>query len=251
MKIKLNKIYVRRLKLPRVKIIEYDKSSKYRPAWIFIKGLPKRTAFVEVRLDDIPQQYRVWISTRIPLFLPANYTYEELRKFYNKFSKVYDKFVEKNNIPATQFLIGRLKLSKTAKILDLGAGTGLASEALVSAGYKNITLLDYSQKMLALARRKRALKNCRFVRQDVRKLKIKDKFELIISVFSFGYGAYYKPEEMPRLWKLVAGHLKKGGTIALFGNYYEPPTTLFKKTSAGFYNIVGKYYTAYYIGVKR
>jgi len=26
---------------------------------------------------------------------------------------------------------------------------------------------------------------------------------------------------------------------------------LFKKTSAGFYNIVGKYYTAYYIGVKR
>jgi len=251
MKILLRKIFVPG-RIPRNIKIDYDKTGKIRPAWIHVKGLSPKTEYLDLRFNDWDlQRYRVWMSPKVPMFLPTNYTYEELRKFYNRFSQFYDKFVRENNTPAAKFLISKLKLSKGAKILDLAAGTGLVSEQLVSKGYRNITLLDYSPKMLALAKKKKSLKGCKFIRQDIRKLNLKEKFDLIISVFAFAYSAYYKPEEMPRLWKLVWKHLKPGGILMLFAHDYEPPSKLFKKVEGKTFLFISKYEVPYYIGVKK
>jgi hypothetical protein len=174
-------IYVKR-KLPRIKLT-FDKKGKSRPAWIWVKGISgkRKAVFLRIRVGKLKrlEYYRTYLSPRLPLYIPVNYTSDEMQLYYNKFSEIYDKHIIKNNLPAAKFLVSKLKIPKNAKILDLGAGTGIASEQLVLAGYKNITLVDFSEKMLAKAKKKKLLKDCKFVRQDVRKLKLKDKFDLI------------------------------------------------------------------------
>ena len=43
---------------------------------------------------------------------------------------------------------------KDCEIIDIGCGTGLVAEKLISLGFSNITGLDVSSKMIAIAKRK-------------------------------------------------------------------------------------------------
>lgn len=237
--------------IPKNAKIIYDKSGKGRPAWVWVKGLPDDTIFIRLRVNGIRMLYQIYIAPDMPVFMPLDRTKEETKKFYDKFSKMYDKEVRKRNFNATKFMIKNIKLQKDAKILDLGGGSGLSSLFLAGKGYKNITLLDYSKNMLNLAKKRKELKNCNFIHSDVRNLKLKEKFDIILSVFSFASNAYLEEAEMQGLWKKVAFHLKQNGLLALMGYDYEPPKTLFKKIRMGKYRIVKDYQAKWYIGRKR
>ena len=218
--IEIHRIYVRKkkFKTPR---ITYDKTSKGRPAWIKAAGLPKNTGFLLTLINGKRVIYRFWISSKYDIFLPSDYAKKELEKFYNEFSKIYDIRITHNNAPAARFLIKKIiKITKTAKVLDLGAGTGIASEILVKAGYKNLTLVDFSAGMLAKARKKPALKKCRFIQANVRNLNLKEKFDLVTSVYSFAESGYFEEKEMSALWRRVAAHMNKSAALALFGYYF-------------------------------
>ena len=132
-------------------------------------------------------------------------------------------------MPVARFLLKNIKLPKDAKILDLGAGTGLSSIPFIKKGYKNIILLDYSKGMLAKAIKRKELKKCRFIRQDIMKFDLKEKFDLIISIFSFASNSYFDEKDMQILWRKLAKHLKSNGIFALLGHDYEPKKTLFNK----------------------
>ncbi|GAI06678.1 unnamed protein product [marine sediment metagenome] len=73
-------------KQPRIK---YDRKSKERPAWIEIKGLPKGTRFVSVGYKRRIYAYQTYLVGG--LFLPIDYTKEEIMKFYDNWAKGYDK----------------------------------------------------------------------------------------------------------------------------------------------------------------
>ena len=227
-----------------------DKTSKKRPAWLLVKGLPKNVMFLSTRVNGKIQHYRVYLSTSIPLFVPTNYTKNEMRKFYNKFAQTYDKGVKSKNILATKFLLKKIKMDKDAKILDLGAGSGLSSLPLMEAGYKDITLLDYSKEMLTKARKKKGLKKCKFILGDISELKLKTKYDLIFSVFSFASNSYFNDDEMPILWKKVALYLKPNGIFMMMGNDSEPPQSTIKKIKSGKYEIIPGYKAQWYIGRK-
>jgi len=229
----------------------YEKTSKTRPAWIWVENLPKDVMFLSTRINGKIEHYRVYLSTEIPLFLPTTYTREEMRRYYNKFAQIYDKEVESKNLPATKFLLNKIKLQKQSKILDLGAGSGISSIPFVEAGYTDITLLDYSSKMLETAKKKKELKNCKFLCKDIAKLKLKDKFDLIFSLFSFASKSYFDEKEMPNLWKKVVAHLKPNGIFMMLGNDFEPPKSLIKKVKGGWYEMFKGYKTQWYIGKKK
>ncbi len=253
MKIVPDAIYVKR-KLPKGLKIIFEKTPARRPAWIWAKGLPDKAAFMRFKIGKLQKSeyYRTFLLPQgFHFFLPVNWTKDEIKRYYDKLSKKYDVHVTKTNISAADFLINKLKVSTEAKILDLGAGTGITSERLIAAGYKNMTLVDISKNMLNLAKKKHALQECKFIRQDVRNLKLKEKFDLAISILSFAYTNYYKEEEMPALWRIVAQHLKHHGVLALFGHNMEPPAKLFKKIKTGTYLLSGRWKMPYYIGVKR
>ena len=250
MKVEIRRIYVKKNINKNFKV-KYDKTSKKRPAWIWIQDLPKNVAYISVRVNQNNIFYKTYLSSKIPLFLPSNYTKEEMRKYYDKFSGIYDNFIKQNNLPAAKFLLKKFKLPKNAKILDLGAGTGLTAIPFVNAGYKDITLLDYSKKMLEKAKKKKELAGCRFLHKDITKFNLKEKFDLIISIFSFASNSYFDEKDMPLLWKKVFQNLKPKGTLALMGYDYEPPKVLFRKIKKGKYNIIKDYWMKWYIGKKK
>jgi len=248
--ISLRRIFVRRKKFPTLRIT-YDKTSKSRPAWIKVDGLPKNTCFLALMINGKREIYRIWITSKYSLFLPIGATKIELEKFYNEFSRAYDKFIIKNNLTAAKFLVSKTKVPKTAKVLDLGAGTGIASEVFAKAGYKNITLVDFSAGMLAKARKKPALKGCRFIEANLKKLNLGEKFDLIISNYCLADEGYFDEGEMPAIWEMVARHMTSGAELSIMGYYYKPPSRFFKKLKSGTHLIRKNYRERYYIGVRR
>ena len=249
MKLQIKKSFSGR-EIPKNTQFTYDKTSSKRPAWIHVKNLPKNVMFLSTRANGKIHHYRVYLSTTIPLFLPTNYTKEEMEKFYDKFAQIYDDELESRNSKATKFLFDKVKLPRNAKILDLGAGSGISSVPLVKMGYENITLLDFSEGMLAKAKRKEELKNCRFIKQDITKLKLKEKYDLIFSIFSFASSSYFDDKEMSKLWKNVITLLKPKGYLLLMGNDFEPPKNIIKKIKSGKYEIIPGYKAQWYLGKK-
>ncbi len=250
-KLKVRAIYTKKKKFSKLKV-EYDKTSKVRPAWIYIKNLPEGTGYITIKLKDRLWRYRIYLPPY--LFLPIDYTKEEMKKYYNRFSKFYDKDVKKHgqNIKAIKFLINKLLKyipNKKIRILDIGSGTGLVSEYLIKKGFANLTLLDYSPKMLKKAKAKTLLKKCEFILGDLRRIKIKKKFDLIISVFSIGSISYFDEKEINLLYKKVSKLLDKKGFIAILG--HDTPPKYFKIIKQGKYNLFNNCYVNYYIGRKK
>ena len=126
MKLQIKKSFSGR-EIPKNIKFTYDKTSSKRPAWIYVKNLQKNVMFLSTRANGKINHYRVYLSTTIPLFLPTNYTKEEMEKFYDKFALIYDDEVESRNSKATKFLFDKIKVPKNAKILDLGAGSWISS----------------------------------------------------------------------------------------------------------------------------
>jgi len=82
---------------------------------------------------------------------------EELTEKYDNWAKDYDAELQRDfqyigPQRTTEFLARYV--SREAKILDAGAGTGLVGEVLTKMGYQNLVAMDLSEGMLAEARKK-------------------------------------------------------------------------------------------------
>jgi len=96
------------------------------------------------------------------------------------------------------------------------------------------------------------LKGCKFIRKDMKKLNLKEQFDLIISIFSFASNSYFDEKDLPSLWKIAHKHLKPNGILAILGHDYEPPAALFNKTETGTFKMLDSSYLAkWYVGKKK
>lgn len=241
---------------------EFDKTSKGRPAWIYVeRGLPEGIGYINIHLGKLGkegkriQSYIRYLPDR--LFLPTDYTKEEMEKYYDRLSLFYNKELIKTgfNAKAGKFLVKKLKKHvNSGSLLDLGAGTGLVTEIFVNEGFKPATLVDYSYGMLKEAKKNKNLKKSTFVKADTRKLNLNKKYDVIISTFSFGSSSYFDLEELPKILNVAKKHLKKGGIICVLGHFGEE---LFKKDfktlEKGIYTLSKEkeFYTDYFIGRKK
>ena len=88
-------------------------------------------------------------------------TTEELKNKYDSWANTYDADVGEDwsFMPvAIAQTVSKLLSNKNAAILDAGAGTGLVGEALAKQGYINLTAVDLSEEMLAIAKKKQVYK---------------------------------------------------------------------------------------------
>ena len=101
------------------------------------------------KVKDISET-RPWLSR-----ICDSQSTEELKTNYDSWAKSYDADVRDDwsfmpvNIART---LSKLLPDRDAAILDAGAGTGLVGEALAKQGYTNLTAVDLSEKMLAIAK---------------------------------------------------------------------------------------------------
>lgn len=82
---------------------------------------------------------------------------KELEERYDEWAKEYDEDLEKNHDYQAPKVTARYVtkyVQSEARILDVGAGTGLMGEVLANLGYKNQIAMDLSQGMLEIARQK-------------------------------------------------------------------------------------------------
>ena len=116
---------------------------------------------------------------------------EELKNKYDGWAKTYDRDVRKDwsfmpgNIART---LSQLLPQKESVILDAGAGTGLVGEALAQKEYSNITAVDLSEKMLAIAKERevyKALHQCNL--EDSQIFNNSVTFDAIIAAGVFAY----------------------------------------------------------------
>jgi predicted TPR repeat methyltransferase len=131
----------------------------------------------------------------------------KLNKHYKNWANLYDTDMSSWGyaypLQLNKILTNKLKLKKTIKILDAGCGTGYVAEVLSKLNYKNITGIDFSEEMLAIARSKKIYKKlmCQSLNE---KIELRSKqFELIIctGVLTSGHVGPSAMNELVRLLK--------------------------------------------------
>jgi SAM-dependent methyltransferase len=107
------------------------------------------------------------------------------------------------------------------KILDLGCGTGHHALLLAERGYK-VLGVDVSPQMLALARERAGGRSAgvRFRRGDIRKIRLRESFDAVISMFAV-MGYQTEDEDVRRALKTAARHLPAGG-LFVFDVWFGP-----------------------------
>ena len=131
----------------------------------------------------------------------------KLNKHYKNWANLYDTDMSSWGyaypLQLNKILTNKLKLKKTIKILDAGCGTGYVAEVLSKLNYKNITGIDFSEEMLAIARSKKIYKKlmCQSLNETI-ELRSK-QFELIIctGVLTSGHVGPSAINELVRLLK--------------------------------------------------
>ena len=131
----------------------------------------------------------------------------KLNKHYKNWANLYDTDMSSWGyaypLQLNKILTNKLKLKKTIKILDAGYGTGYVAEVLNKLNYKNITGIDFSEEMLAIARSKKIYKKlmCQSLNE---KIELRSKqFELIIctGVLTSGHVGPSAMHELVRILK--------------------------------------------------
>ena len=138
---------------------------------------------------------------------------EELKNKYDSWANNYDADVKDDwsfmPVKIAQAL-SKLLPKKDAEILDAGAGTGLVGEELFKQGYTNLTAVDLSSEMLAIAKEKQVYKNLHQGNLEDYFLSNSVKFDVIITAGVFAY-AHAGVEVLNNLF----GYLKEEGIFLL------------------------------------
>jgi SAM-dependent methyltransferase len=145
-------------------------------------------------------------------------------KMYTTLAKYYDsQYSWKKYDEEAKYLdlvINKFKKSNGFEMLDVACGTG--SHIKYFNGKYKVTGLDYNQEMLNIAKEKNP--NINFFNGDMINFKIKNKFDIIVCLFSsISYLNSYS--KLEKCIKNFVNHLKPGG-IVIFEPFVE--SNLFK-----------------------
>ncbi|MDD5765127.1 MAG: class I SAM-dependent methyltransferase [Candidatus Marinimicrobia bacterium] len=140
--------------------------------------------------------------------------YEEL--FENFGEKYEQESFTKGTLGEVDFIEKEIGFNKSAKILDIGCGTGRHDIELAKRGY-NVTGIDLSESMLnkARANAKTAGVLINFQQADARYLHFSSGFDLVLSVCEGAFPLMETDEMNYQILQNAARALKSGGKYIL------------------------------------
>ena len=209
--------------------ISYDKNSKKRPSWVKTT-LDKKIIFIKILFNGESFWYRRYFQNYFFIFDSNS---DDYRNYYNKIASNYESFIPQNKVmrKIISDFLKELNIKKDAKILDLGAGTGIVTEGISKEGYNDLTLLDISDKELEIARKKESLKDAKYRIVDLTKEEIEGKFDLIFETMSLDY---FKGEKMKLVLEKIKNALNKGGKFIVIDRHIYPEfNEYFKEVKKG------------------
>ena len=143
-----------------------------------------------------------------------------MRYLYKRFAKYYDLIYSEKDYDKEIRFVERLAKKHRIKgkdVLDVACGTGNHAVLLKKKGFSVIGI-DLNKEMLAVARKK--TKSIRFLQGDMRRFKLKKRFDIILCMFSaMSYNQNYN--ELEKTLKNFYSHLKEKGLLVFDLGIYE------------------------------
>lgn len=135
------------------------------------------------------------------------------RDFFNEKAEVWDE-ITIHDLEKIQYIIELQGIQSTDKILDVGTGTGIMipfyEEYLIEG---NVVAIDYSEKMISIARSKYPEKHhpeISFLVSDLYDLKYCEEFDLVMC-----YSCFPHFVDKPLALQILSKALKKGGRLVV------------------------------------
>jgi cyclopropane fatty-acyl-phospholipid synthase-like methyltransferase len=144
-----------------------------------------------------------------------------------KYSNIYNKIYKNKKYPKeAKYIISILKKNKilNGDILELGSGTGNHAKYLIKKKY-NVTGVEKSSSMITFAKKIPKLK-C--ILGDVRKVRLKKKFNAVISLFHV-INYMLTPPDLNNFFKTANVHLNNNGLL-IFDTWHDRSIKIKKLT---------------------
>ncbi len=138
-------------------------------------------------------------------------------KFYNSLAFYYDFICgdRRRDVDILRRIIKRHKRSEGKKLLDVACGTGLEDKYLKK--HYDVTGIDLNKGVLKLAKKRNP--KIRYETGDMRKFRLKEKFDVITCFDAMGYLLNIKNLRMTL--KNFYNHLEKGGVLVFYIDDYR------------------------------
>jgi len=147
-----------------------------------------------------------------------------MSRFGSLYSYYYDLLYEsKDYNKEVEYVDGLIKEhhAEAKKILDMGCGTGQHASIFCDKNY-TVHGIDLSEDMIKVAETKRVGREnkLKFSHTNIQKLKLKEKFDVVTSLFHV-MSYQNSNSELIRTFEVAMNHLKKGG-LFIFDFWYGP-----------------------------
>jgi trans-aconitate methyltransferase len=145
---------------------------------------------------------------------------DEQMTYYRKMAQEFDEITGQNEDLQRAFARAKELLQQQApveQILELACGTGTWTRALLPLG-RELTAIDASPEMLALAQQKVGHANVQFQQADLFQWQPRQEYDL---VFFANWLSHVPPRRLDAFLGAVARAVRPGGSLAM-GDQYAP-----------------------------
>jgi SAM-dependent methyltransferase len=131
-------------------------------------------------------------------------------QYLHEYEPIFDLVEDRRQVAR---LIDLLELPSGSRILDCPCGQGRHAHLLAEAGF-DVDGLDYSEPLLAVARKRGTGRLLRYTQGDMRKLPARwsGKFDAVLNLFT-SFGFFDDPKDDGRVLAEFARVLKPGGVL--------------------------------------
>lgn len=134
---------------------------------------------------------------------------QDVIEFFDRLAPQWDADMIRSDEIINKILDGA-QVREGIRVLDVACGTGVLIPDYLARKVASVTGVDISPEMVKIARGKFPQENVTVLCGDIEQMPLEEKFDCIMV-----YNAFPHFPEPERLIRVLAGHLKPGGTLTV------------------------------------
>ncbi|WP_274649488.1 class I SAM-dependent DNA methyltransferase [Paenibacillus humicola] len=142
--------------------------------------------------------------------------------FGPSYSRYYDLLYKDKDYETEAGYIDRIIQSSrpgAGRLLEMGSGTGKHAALLAAQGY-SVCGIEQSGDMLSIAKQREDGSSLRFIRGDMRTVRLDERFDVVFSLFHV-VNYLNRNEDLLEAFQNASAHLEEGG-LFIFDSWYGP-----------------------------
>ncbi len=137
-----------------------------------------------------------------------------VKEFFNRLAPGWNAAEKHTKEEIKDYITERLPIKKGMKVLDVGCGTGIITDALYDLAQNEVTAIDVSDEMIKIAKQTLAESTADFVCADFYEFSPKDKYDYVVC-----FNAYPHFIDSKKFVRKANELLVRGGICAIMHNF--------------------------------